>query len=99
MMIMTISMDEVRHVARLARLELDELELVAFQGELNALLGHFQDIEGIELSGIAHKFNTSSLLNVWANDQFQSGFNHDQVFRNASVTKAGLFIVPTIIEE
>ena len=96
---MSISMDEVRHVARLARLELDELELVAFQGELNSLLGHFQDIAGIDITGFDKKLGAGSLFNVWSSDQFQPGIGRDQAFRNASVTKAGFFIVPTIIEE
>ena len=37
---MSITLDEVRHVARLARLQLDETEILSLQGELNALLGH-----------------------------------------------------------
>ena len=99
MILMSISLDEVRHVARLARLELDEHELVAFQGELNALLGHFQDIQGVQVSGLHPKPHAVSLFNVWAEDEPLFGMNRDQALRNAAVTRAGLFIVPTIIEE
>ena len=96
---MSISMDEVRLVARLARLELDELELVAFQGELNSLLGHFQDIQGIDVASFGNNLRTVPLFNVWASDEPCQGLSRDQAFRNSSVTKAGLFIVPSIIEE
>lgn len=96
---MSISLDEVRHVARLARLELDEIELVAFQGELNSLLGHFQDIQSLDVSGLGPHFSNLSLFNVWSDDEPHPGLRRDQAFKNASVKKAGLFIVPTIIEE
>lgn len=96
---MSISLDEVRHVARLARLDLDEAELVAFQGELNSLLGHFNDIQGIDVHNLAPKPHAVSLNNIWANDEASFGLKRDEALRNSAVTRAGLFIVPTIIEE
>ena len=96
---MSISLDEVRHVARLARLDHSEADLLAFQGELNALLGHFTDIQGIDVEGIAPKPHAVSMTNVWARDQIRMGLSREEALRNAAVTRAGLFIVPTIIEE
>ena len=96
---MSITLDEVRHVARLARLELDDAELMAFQGELNALLGHFEDIQAIDVAGLAAKPHAVALQNVWAADQAVQPIQRDDALRNAPATKAGLFIVPTIIEE
>ncbi|MCW5936880.1 MAG: Asp-tRNA(Asn)/Glu-tRNA(Gln) amidotransferase subunit GatC [Fimbriimonadaceae bacterium] len=96
---MSISLDEVRHVARLARLELDEKELMAFQGELNALLGHFQDIQHIDVSNAEPKPHAVSLRNVWADDVAAPGLSRTDALSNAAVSRAGLFIVPTIIEE
>ena len=96
---MSISLDEVRHVARLARLELDEVELMAFQGELNALLGHFQDIEGIDVAGVKPKPHAVALQNVWSDDVPGRPIQRDDALRNAPSSKAGLFIVPAILEE
>jgi len=96
---MSISLEEVRHVARLARLELDEKELMEFQGELNSLLGHFQDIQDIDVSGIAPKPHAVALQNVWAEDLAHEPIQRDDALRNAPSSKAGIFIVPTIIEE
>ncbi|HXH61096.1 MAG TPA: Asp-tRNA(Asn)/Glu-tRNA(Gln) amidotransferase subunit GatC [Fimbriimonadaceae bacterium] len=96
---MPISLDEVKHVARLARLELDETELMTFQGELNALLGHFQDIQGIDVTGLPAKPHAVAMTNVWAEDAAGTSLQRDEALRNAPASKAGLFIVPTIIEE
>ncbi len=95
---MSISLDEVQHVARLARLELDEAELVAFQGELNALLGHFQDLQQLETLTAESAAVPVRLANVWAEDIVQKGLPREDALKNAPVTRAGLFVVPTIIE-
>lgn len=96
---MSISLEEVRHVARLARLELDDVELAAFHGELNALLGHFQDIQSIDVAGGVARPHAVAVQNVWDDDEVRAGLTREDALRNASVTKAGLFIVPTIIED
>ena len=95
---MSISLDEVRHVARLARIELDEVELFALQGELNSLLGHFADIQAIDISGVQPKSHAVSLANVWAPDEPGDTLPRDLALRNAALTKAGLFVVPAILE-
>lgn len=96
---MPITLEEVRHVAKLARLDLDESELLAFQGELNALIGHFQDIQGVDVAGLPAQPRAVSMTNVWAEDEPFPSLDRAEAMRNASVQRAGLFIVPTILEE
>ncbi len=96
---MSISLNEVRHVARLARLELDETEILSFQGELNALLGHFADIQAIDSSGIEPISHAVAIQNVWSEDIPSQTLPRDRALRNAPVSRAGLFVVPVIIED
>lgn len=96
---MGISFDEVQHVARLARLELDQVELLAFQAELNALLGHFQDLNEVDVANVDPKPHAVVLLNVLADDIPGGSLARDRVLANAAISRAGLFIVPTVIEE
>ncbi len=96
---MAISLDEVRHVAKLARLDLDEPEIMSLQTELNALIGHFADIQSVDFSGVTPKLHASSLKNVWAEDVPGTSFKREQALKNAPMSKAGLFLVPAIIED
>lgn len=96
---MSISLEEVRHVARLARLELDEAEVLALQGELNTLIGHFADIQTIDVSQIEPQSHAVALHNVWSGDIPERGLERPEALRNSALTKAGLFVVPTIIED
>ena len=65
---MAISLEEVRHVAKLARLDLQESEVMSLQTELNALLGHFGDIQSLSLQELEPILHASNLTNVWAED-------------------------------
>ena len=96
---MSITLDEVKHVARLARLQLDELEIASLQGELNALLGHFADLRDVDITGIEPTSHAVAVQNVWAEDFARPGLTREAVLRNAPATRAGLFVVPMIIEE
>lgn len=96
---MSISLEEVKHVAKLARLDLDDVELMSFQSELNALLGHFQDISDLDVTGRDPKPHAVALTNVFGEDIPRAGLDRSEAMRSAAVTKAGLFIVPTIIQE
>ena len=96
---MSITLDEVRHVARLARLELPEPEMVALQGELNALIGHFSDIAGTDVTGIDPLAGVSPLVNVMADDVPSAALPRDLALRSGALTRAGLFVVPLILED
>lgn len=96
---MAISLDEVRHVATLARLELDEAEVARFQGELNAILGHFHDLDGLNLSDVNPATVAVPLTNVMADDVPGETVSRPDALKNAPLAKAGLFLVPMIIEE
>ena len=96
---MSISIDEVRHVAKLARLELDENDVYALQGALNSLIGHFSDIQGMDTSSIAPSTHAVDTTNVWDEDLVAIDFSREQALSNAALMKAGLFVVPTIIED
>ncbi|MBS1709265.1 MAG: Asp-tRNA(Asn)/Glu-tRNA(Gln) amidotransferase subunit GatC [Armatimonadetes bacterium] len=96
---MSISLDEARHVAKLARIELDGAELMSFQGKLNALLGHFEDIQHLDVAGVMPKPHAVSLSNVFADDVPGACLPREVTLALSAETKAGLHIVPTIIED
>lgn len=95
---MSISIDEVRHVAALARLELAEVEILALQGELNALIGHFADIQRVDAGYWEQLAQAVTVQSVWSEDIPETGLPRVAVLRNTQVSKAGMFVVPNIIE-
>ncbi|HZS58321.1 MAG TPA: Asp-tRNA(Asn)/Glu-tRNA(Gln) amidotransferase subunit GatC [Gemmatimonadaceae bacterium] len=49
---MAVSLDDVRHIASLARLEIDDARLPALAGELNAILGHMEALQRVDVSAV-----------------------------------------------
>ncbi|HTQ09244.1 MAG TPA: Asp-tRNA(Asn)/Glu-tRNA(Gln) amidotransferase subunit GatC, partial [Fimbriimonadaceae bacterium] len=81
------------------RLQLDETEMLSLQGELNALLGHMADIQAIDVEGIDPKSHVIALRNVWVDDSPDSSMPRSKALMNSASSKAGLFLVPAIIED
>ncbi len=48
----TLSGDDVRRVARLARLELPEDQVEAYRAKLGAVLGYVERLRGLDLHGV-----------------------------------------------
>lgn len=96
---MSISIEEVLEAAKLARLELAEDELVQFQGELDALLGHFRDFQNLSDTEVLDALGAELPFNVWGPDVVASSLGQAFALRNAPRTRAGLFIVPTVLED
>jgi aspartyl-tRNA synthetase len=93
-----ISLKEVRHVAKLARLKLDETEIEAFQGDLNAILDSMETLETLDTEEIRPMSHVLELKNVWRDDEPEKGKKSESVLGNAPVREGDFFKVPKILE-
>lgn len=92
-----ISRDDVVHVARLARLDLDESEIVRFTEQLGAVLEHADDIEALDTGGVPPTAHPLPLANVLRNDEVRPGVERDEVLAQAPDTAEGRFRVPPVL--
>lgn len=91
-----ISKQEVKYVAQLARLHLEEAELESLQSELSTILGYVQQISELELSGLKLTSHAVALRNVLRPDVPAPGLPHDDAMHNAPQVERGQFVVPRI---
>ena len=59
---MSVTLDDVRHVAALARLGIDSERAVTLVGELNGILGHMDVLVRVDTAGIADAEATPDLV-------------------------------------
>jgi aspartyl-tRNA(Asn)/glutamyl-tRNA(Gln) amidotransferase subunit C len=93
-----ISLDEARHVAKLARLALDEETLRRFAGQIEHILEYVDQIAGLDTSGVepmAHAL--PQLHNVLREDVAGPALPLEQVLANAPETDGPFFKVPKVI--
>jgi aspartyl-tRNA(Asn)/glutamyl-tRNA(Gln) amidotransferase subunit C len=95
---MALSEKDVDHVARLARLEISPEERARYVKQLNAILGHAEDIAGLDVSQVPPTAHILPLHNVWREDEVHPGLTRDEALANAPDKAKGCFRVPKIIE-
>lgn len=96
---MSISREELEHVARLARLELTEEEIALFRGQLAAVLERAQRIQSLPLDDVPPTAHPIELTNVFREDAVLPCLLPDQVLENAPEREGDLFRVPRILED
>ena len=95
---MSLSREEVRKVALLARMELTDAELEEQARHINALLVSFQALEFLDVTGIEPTSHSIPMSNVLREDAVHPSLPREAVLANAPEARDGLFVVPRILE-
>ncbi len=94
-----ITRDDVAHVARLARLALDDDELDTFTGQLAAVLDHAADVEALDVADVPPMTHPYPLANVLRPDVVSGTVDVDEVLAAAPAAEDQRFRVPPILGE
>jgi len=96
---MALSRDELRSVARLARLELTDEQLEMQGRRLNELLARVEELQGLDVTGIEPTAHSIPRFNVHREDVLHPSLAQSEVLANAPEARDGCFVVPRIIED
>ena len=80
---MSISLEQIKHLAHLSRLELSEEELKEMQGDMGKILDFVAQIDALDLSGIEPLTQMSDSVNVMREDQTKGMIQKEEALRNA----------------
>ena len=94
-----ITMQEVEHVARLARLELSGAEKERMRLELDGILSYIDKLRALDTTGVEPTSHAVPLTNVLRDDVEKPSLPRDEMLANAPDRNRELFRVPRIIEE
>lgn len=94
-----ITRDDVAHVARLARLDIDDAHLDTFTAQLGAILDHAEDVEALDLAEVPPTSHPLNLVNVARPDEAGPTLTNAEAIAGAPSTESGRFRVPTILGE
>ena len=90
-----IDRDEVRYVARLARLELSEEEVERMAAELAGVLTHIARIAELDLEGVAPTSHVVAVENALRPDEPVPSLERERVLAAAPAVSADGFAVPS----
>jgi aspartyl-tRNA(Asn)/glutamyl-tRNA(Gln) amidotransferase subunit C len=94
-----ISLKDVEHVARLARLELSAAEKERMRKELDGILSYIDKLRALDTRGVEPTSHAVPLTNVMRDDTEVPSVQRAEMLANAPDRHRELFRVPRIIEE
>ena len=95
---MSITRADVQHVARLARLGLDDEELDRLADELSHILDAMQALSQLDTEAIPPTAQVIPLQNVMRDDVSRPAWPVEEILRNAPATRDQQFLVPPVLD-
>jgi aspartyl-tRNA(Asn)/glutamyl-tRNA(Gln) amidotransferase subunit C len=95
---MALTLEQVEHIAVLARLELSDEEKVRYTEQLSAILEYADRLQALDTEGIAPTASVLPARSVLRDDESQPGLDLDTLLSNAPKTESDQFKVPPVLE-
>src|SRR5204862_6993105 len=102
-MLMSVTKEQIQHIALLAKLKLTEEELDRYEKEFNSILEYIAKVNECDVSGIQDEHNLEDYVGIVHRDDkvVKSTISKDEMLRNATKgrTKNGYIAVSKIIDK
>ena len=95
---MSLSNDQVGHIARLARIALSDTELDATRAKLNGIFELIEQMQAVDTTGVEPMSHPQEGRTRLRADRVTETDRRDAFQKVAPQTEAGLYLVPKVIE-
>jgi len=95
---MSVTSQQVRHIAKLARIGMDDAQIEALVPELNNILGWVEQLGEVNTDGVEPLTAVIDQKLRLRDDEVTAGDCRDDVLANAPNAQHGFFAVPKVIE-
>jgi len=92
-----ITQDQVRHVAKLARLKCSDEEIATFTRQLSDILDYVAQLDQLDTSAVEPLAHCLPVHNVFREDVVQPSLSNDEALASAPVRDGEFFMVPKIL--
>lgn len=93
-----ITLDQVRHVAKLARLALKETELETMREQLSRILGHVASLDALDVASVPPTSHAVPMQAPLRTDIVRDSLPRSELLAAAPSTEAGAFAVPMVLD-
>lgn len=93
-----ISIEDVRHLAQLSSLQLDDAEAEALRVDLGNILGYIEQLAELDTEGVEPTYQVTDLQNVWRDDVVDDyGLGRDELLKLAPAIDRNQIKVPKVL--
>jgi len=93
-----LTLDEVRRIADLARIEVPDAEVAALQQQLNGIFGLIEQMRAVDTAGVEPMAHAIDLTQRLREDAVTEEDRHALYQEGAPQVEDGLYLVPKVIE-
>ena len=94
-----ISADDVRKVAKLARLNLPDDKIATYTGQLESILGYVSQLEQVDTTGVPETTRAVEVTNVTRQDDVNLTPIREEILNQAPQREGDFFRVPKILAD
>lgn len=94
---MKITKEEVLHVAHLARLEIDEVSIEKFAGQIGDILEYVDQLKQLDTKGVQPTSHALALTNAFREDVETQHLPREVSLANSPEQEDGNFLVPKVV--
>ncbi len=95
---MSVDLQTVKRVARLARIAVSEEDAERMTSELNAILGFVEQLNEVDVSGVEPMTSVIPIKMRERQDEVTDGGKAADIVANAPATEENFFLVPKVVE-
>jgi aspartyl-tRNA(Asn)/glutamyl-tRNA(Gln) amidotransferase subunit C len=95
---MSLSIEEVEHIAKLARLELTDAEKSRYRVQLSAILEHVAQLQKLDTSSIQPMAGVFSIESPLRPDEARAGLTQAALLSSAAEKERAQFKIPPVFE-
>ena len=66
---MSVSLEDVRHLAELSQIRLNRTELTSLASDIDRIVGYIDQLDELDTAGVEPTFQLTGLENVWRTDE------------------------------
>ena len=95
---MTLTYEQIQHIANLARLELTDEELTRYREQLSSILDHFEQLQTLNTENIPPTASVSVAQAPLRTDEVRPSLSLDELLSTAPESEQRQFRVPPVFE-
>ena len=94
---MSVTLKDVEHIAKLARLNFSEDELKEFTGDMNKILEYMEKLDELDTENVEPLSHPVEQINVFREDELKESVEREEALKNAPKSDEEFFKVPKVI--
>ena len=95
---MSLTKDQVQHIAMLARLKLDDAEFDDVVNKLSSIVDFVDQLQAAPTDGVVPMSHPLNMTQRFRADEITEPNERDEVQKNAPSIQGGFYLVPKVLE-